>query len=347
MMKQVKRLGCFVLVLALAATLAGQAPLQAKKKKKPKLSKTKLTLYVGKTAKLKVKNNKKKVKWSSSKKSVATVSKKGKVKAKKKGKATITAKIGKKKLKCKVTVKKAKKKIIYKTLRIEDFESYAPGTDWSNYTLGEGLTSGGTEAAHYLAKDETMKVVTDPENAANKVLQVKPRFYSFCPVFTVDLAKLTGVPAKKLGDYAGIRAKIRVVSDASSHVGIATGSFFGKAGTINKKYAFNTYTTQQQALPAEREFYKFYFAKSMAAGETAEDKTMPQFSSGKHGAGHKFSESDKKVGFATKTLVFTKYLTGDIKNQTTFDVVLGGSYGVTAKGEYLAWYMDDVELIYK
>lgn len=344
-MKQVKKIGCLVLVFALMSVLAGQVPLQAKKK--AKLSKTKLTLYVGKTAKLKVKNNKKKVKWSSSKKSVATVSKKGKVTAKKKGKATITAKIGKKKLKCKVTVKKPKKKVVYKTLRIEDFESYTAGTDWGNYTLGEGLTSGGQEAAHYLANGETMKVVTDPENAANKVLQVKPRFYSFCPVFTVDLAKLTGIPAKKLGDYAGIRAKIRVVSDASSHVGIKTGAFFGKAGTINKKYAFNTYTTQKQALPAEREYYKFYHANSMASGETADDKTMPQFSSGKHEAGHKFLESDKNVGFATKTLVFTKYLTSELKNQTTFDVVLGGSYGITAKGEYLTWYMDDVELIYK
>lgn len=344
-MKQVRKIACLVLAFALTVAMAGQAPLQAKKK--AKLNKTKLTLYVGKTAKLKVKNNKKKVKWSSSKKSVATVSAKGKVKAKKKGKATIVAKIGKKKLKCKVTVKNPKKKIVYKTLSIENFESYAVGTDWGNYTLGEGLTSGGQEAAHYLAKDETMKVVADPENAANKVLQVKPKFYSFCPVFTVDLAKLTGVQTKKLGEYAGIRVKLRVVSDASSHVGIALGSFFGKAGTINKKYAFNTYTTQKQALPAEREYYKFYHAYSMATGETADDKSMPQYTSGKHGAGHKFEESDKNVGFATKTLVFTKYLTSELKNQTTFDVVLGGSYGVTAKGESLTWYMDDVELIYK
>lgn len=77
---------------------------------KPKLSATKVTLKVGKTKKLKVKNaKKKKIKWTSSNKKVATVSKSGKIKAKKKGKATITAKVGKKKLKCKVTVKKASK----------------------------------------------------------------------------------------------------------------------------------------------------------------------------------------------------------------------------------------------
>lgn len=54
--------------------------------KKVKISKTKLTLKVGQTKTLTVKNlskkNKKKLKWSSNNKKVATVSKKGKVKAK-------------------------------------------------------------------------------------------------------------------------------------------------------------------------------------------------------------------------------------------------------------------------
>lgn len=55
------------------------------KAKKMALSKTKLTMKVGESKTLKVKNTKKKVKWSSSKKSVVTVSKKGKIKAKKAG----------------------------------------------------------------------------------------------------------------------------------------------------------------------------------------------------------------------------------------------------------------------
>ena len=74
--------------------------------KKVKLNKTKLSLKVGKSYTLKLKNNKKKVKWSSTKKKVATVSSKGKVKAKKAGSAKIVAKVGKKKYTCKVTVKK-------------------------------------------------------------------------------------------------------------------------------------------------------------------------------------------------------------------------------------------------
>ena len=102
------------LLLAAALMLgvgpASQADAAAKKMK---LSKKKLTLRVGQSRKLKVKNKKGKVKWKSSKKKVAKVSKKGVVKAKKTGKATIKAIVTYKKkkttLKCKVTVKAKKK----------------------------------------------------------------------------------------------------------------------------------------------------------------------------------------------------------------------------------------------
>ena len=81
---------------------------------KPKLSKTKITMTVGQSKKLKVKGISKKrakrIKWKSSKKKVVTVTKTGKLKARKAGKATITAKAGKKKLKCKVVVKRKHKK---------------------------------------------------------------------------------------------------------------------------------------------------------------------------------------------------------------------------------------------
>lgn len=341
-MKKSMGIGCMVLALSLVLGSAATIQTEAKKKNMY-LSKTSLSLYVGKTAKLKVKNTKKKVKWSSSKKKVASVNKKGKVTAKKVGKATITAKVAGKKLKCKVTVKK---KITYKTVMVENFENYEAGTDWGNYTLGEGLTSGGDEDPHYLREGETMKVVVDPENTKNKVLEVKPKFYSFAPVFTVDLAKLTGVSEKKLGDYAGVRVKIRVISDAGCHVGIGLNAFFGAAGTIDKRYAFNTYTTADTALPSEVEYYKFYYAKGMLSGVTADDALMPQFRNGKHMKGHAFAPESRKTGFATKTLTFNKYLTGDLKALTSFDFVLGGSYSTPTDGD-LVWYMDDVQLIYK
>ena len=74
--------------------------------KKVKLSRTTVTIYVGKTVTLKLKNNKNKVRWSSSNRNIATVTKKGKVKGKKAGKTTITAKVGKKKYRCRVTIRK-------------------------------------------------------------------------------------------------------------------------------------------------------------------------------------------------------------------------------------------------
>ncbi|MCH5264767.1 MAG: Ig-like domain-containing protein [Lachnospiraceae bacterium] len=96
-----------VVLLAFVMTLS-LMPVQAEAAKKVKLNKKTLSLKVGKSYTLKLKNAKSKnVKWSSSKKSVATVSQKGKVKAKKKGSCKITAKYENKKYVCKVTVKKA------------------------------------------------------------------------------------------------------------------------------------------------------------------------------------------------------------------------------------------------
>ena len=101
-MKMKKRIAVVLsLVLMLSCTTAANPEVISAK---TKLNKSKLTLYVGKTSKLKVKGAKK-VKWSSNKKSVATVSSKGVVRAKKAGKAKITAKVGKKKYTCNVTVK--------------------------------------------------------------------------------------------------------------------------------------------------------------------------------------------------------------------------------------------------
>lgn len=119
-----------ILSLSLAAclmigSLAGAGGVQAKAKaKKPVLSKTKMTAYIGKTKTLKVKKNgtKKivKTKWTLSGKKVAKLSKKKKtsvtIKGLKKGSATVKAKVwyqkkgAKKKkkvtLKCKVSVTK-------------------------------------------------------------------------------------------------------------------------------------------------------------------------------------------------------------------------------------------------
>lgn len=75
-------------------------------KPKVRLNKTKITLTLGNSVLLKVKNTKVKPKWSSSNKSVARVTPNGDVIAKKAGNAKITAKVGKKKYTCNVTVPK-------------------------------------------------------------------------------------------------------------------------------------------------------------------------------------------------------------------------------------------------
>ena len=82
------------LLLACACIFLMQEPAQAAS---PQISSKKISLVVGNSKTLKMKNNKKKVVWRSSKSSVAKVSSKGVVTAQKKGTATVTAKIGKKK----------------------------------------------------------------------------------------------------------------------------------------------------------------------------------------------------------------------------------------------------------
>lgn len=103
--RMVKRLMSWLLVITLICTCT---PVSVNAAKKPKLNKTSVKIKVGKTVKLKLKNNKKKVKWSSANKKIATVNKTGLVKAKKKGKTRIIAKIRKKKYVCKVTVEAKK-----------------------------------------------------------------------------------------------------------------------------------------------------------------------------------------------------------------------------------------------
>lgn len=108
-MKTGKKSLVLLLIFAMAVSLFPQRAYAAKKK--VKLNKKSVTVNVGKSVKIKLKNNKKKVKWTviSGKKNV-TLSKKSKtgvtIKGKKAGKAKVQAKIGRKKYVCKVTIKK-------------------------------------------------------------------------------------------------------------------------------------------------------------------------------------------------------------------------------------------------
>lgn len=92
---------CLALVLSVCLVSAGRVEAA------PSLSKTKMTLYVGDSAALKVKGTEEKLSFKSDKTSVATVSAAGKVKAKKAGTCTVKVKADGKTLKCRVTVKKS------------------------------------------------------------------------------------------------------------------------------------------------------------------------------------------------------------------------------------------------
>lgn len=141
------RLSKFVKVCALALTLAvvtpSIAPMNnvavAEAATAIKLNKTKLSLNVGDTAKLKISGTKSKVTWASNKKTVATVDKTGKVTAVKAGSATITATVNKKKYTCKVTVKAVNPNIAKAPFKAQevvfgDFKAVIP-KDWVNQLL--------------------------------------------------------------------------------------------------------------------------------------------------------------------------------------------------------------------
>lgn len=87
-------------------TISVSGKVSEKLASKASLSATKVTINVGKTKKVKVKNASGSVTWSSKNKKIATVSKSGVIKGKKAGKTTVTAKVSGKKLVCKVTVVK-------------------------------------------------------------------------------------------------------------------------------------------------------------------------------------------------------------------------------------------------
>ena len=146
-----------VLIAALVLTgfSMGQTGVKAAKKKIPKLSKSSLTLTVGQSKKLTVKNSKGSIKWKTSSKKIASVSKKGVVKALKAGKTVISATVkvsGKKKtLKCKLTVKAKTKAAPTQAPQTasEGTNAQTPGGQTGGNTTG-GNTNGGSTGGNII-----------------------------------------------------------------------------------------------------------------------------------------------------------------------------------------------------
>jgi hypothetical protein len=143
-MKKLNKILCTLLVLSMLVALL---PTIAEAATKPKLNKTKVTLCVGQTAKLKVTNSDSAVTWKSSDKSVATVTSSGKVKGKKSGgTCTITATVGKKSVKCKVTVRKHSWKTVDETGHYEEVKTGEQNVIYCN--CGEVFYTNADSIAH-------------------------------------------------------------------------------------------------------------------------------------------------------------------------------------------------------
>ena len=151
-----KTMAVILAMIVLISSVARGESVEARTKK-VSLSKKKLTLAVGKSVKLKLKNNKKNVKWSVSAKKVVKLNNKNKkgvvVKALKKGTAKVTAKIGKKKYVCRVVVEQKQTPEFKETSTQSDSVSTPNTWNTSNSnawnTLNPGASSseqpGGTE----------------------------------------------------------------------------------------------------------------------------------------------------------------------------------------------------------
>jgi hypothetical protein len=157
-----------------------------------KISKSKVTLTVGKSVTLSIQNTTKTATWSSSNPKVAKVSKAGKVTAVKAGTAVITATISSKAYTCKVTVKEA---VTGKSL-VKD-------TDWMNILTEDKLGTYTTVIDNGGIWGDTQTSI-----AANPVVK-KGKGWSFDPTtLTLTLDHFIGKGIFMTGFENGITVKL-------------------------------------------------------------------------------------------------------------------------------------------
>lgn len=157
-----------IVIFTVLCMLLASLPVQAAS---PVISKKAITLTVGKSTTLKVKNAKGKIKWKSSNSKIASVSKRGKVTGKKTGKAKITATVNKRNYNCTVIVKADRKVTKVTNVKLNK----------KNITLKAG-------------KVYTLKASVSPSKASNKALVWKSSNNSIASVNSKGV-----VSAKKAG----------------------------------------------------------------------------------------------------------------------------------------------------
>ncbi|MCR5796988.1 MAG: endo-1,4-beta-xylanase [Eubacterium sp.] len=230
-----KRILSAALVAAMAVSTIVTVP-GVEAAKKPKLSKKKVTLKVGKKKVVKIKNAKKakisKIKWKSSKKKVVSVKKKSKysvtLTAKKKGKAVVTCtyKKGKKtkKLKCKVTVKA-------NTKSVAD-ASATPGAtaDGSAAPATASATADSAAPTQTAADNSAAPAKTDAPAQTSAPVKTDAPVQTTAPVKTDAPAK-TDAPVKT---DAPAKTSAPVAPTA-----VATAAPTANAGEVNVPYSAN------------------------------------------------------------------------------------------------------------
>lgn len=261
---------------------------------------------------------------------------------------------------------------------VENFESYAEGTDW---TKTSGYTAGGFE------NSGTMTVVKDPENPKNKVLKVdytgKDQAFDFAPVFHLDLGD------KTLGDYNALRFKSRIISNSSDCNYKTVATYFDAYNSIKPADYFDTSNnSESSAKKASDAKYRFGVNISMAtgvdknynvpdkvkAGLAIQDKDMIAISPGKKynnkvfptyysdyspptndktavspGYSEEETNASNKVGFQQNTLEFSQERINDawisgsdttpLLQRNKVDMVFGSTYTGSQGRDWAAWHL--------
>lgn len=268
---------------------------------------------------------------------------------------------------------------------VEDFESYAEGTTWKNYTAGGYANSG------------TMTVVKDPENPNNKVLKVDytgtDQAYDYAPVFNLTLPN-----GKKLSDFSAIRLKSRVIANTSDCNYKTIGVFFDGYGTIKSSdyfYTSNYDGTDPKKAPKREDRFgcnlsmatgvdvNYNVPTELTAGLAIQDKDIIAISPNKKynnkvfptyyqdyasgedktaiSPGYSETETNEnnKVGFQQNTLELNQDMinaawisdtdTTPLLDRNKLDMVLGstyiGSQGRSADAWHLTLYLDDIQVM--
>lgn len=165
----------------------------------PALSNTSVSVNVGKTVKLSMKNVKSgtKVAWKSSNKKIATVSSNGVVKGLKKGSTYVYATVSRKRYKCKVTVKSASSNVKVQSIGLTS-------------TIGTSVQAG--SSGYIIAS-------VSPSNAKNRTVSYKSNNTK-----VVSISRSGKFKAKKAGD-ATITVKAADGSNVSSTISIHVNPF--------------------------------------------------------------------------------------------------------------------------